>query len=90
MPQCGVHSEVGRHRKVIVHRPGLEMRRLTPSNCHQLFFDDVIWVRQARQEHDAFVDLMRAEFGVEVMRVYELLTEVVHDPRPGPMCLIAS
>ncbi len=80
MSQFGVHSEVGKLRKVIVHRPGLEMRRLTPSNCHQLLFDDVIWVRKARQEHDAFVDLMRAEFGVEVMRVHELLKEVVDDP----------
>ena len=80
MPQFGVHSEVGKLRKVIVHRPGLEMRRLTPSNCHQLLFDDVIWVRKARQEHDAFADLMRAEFGVEVMHVHELLKEVVDDP----------
>ena len=40
------------------------MRRLTPSNCQELLFDDVIWARRARQEHDAFVDLMREEFGV--------------------------
>ncbi len=80
MPQFGVHSEVGKLRKVIVHRPGLEMRRLTPSNCHELLFDDMIWVRKARQEHDASGDLMRAEFGVEVMRVHELLKEVVDDP----------
>jgi len=56
------------------------MRRLTPANCQALLFDDVIWARKARQEHDAFVDLMRYEFGVEVMRVHELLKDVVDDP----------
>jgi arginine deiminase len=80
MSEFGVHSEVGTLRKVIVHRPGLEMRRLTPSNCVELLFDDVIWARKARQDHDAFVDLMRAEFGIEVMRVHELLKDVVDDP----------
>ena len=80
MSEFGVHSEVGKLRKVIVHRPGLEMRRLTPTNCQELLFDDVIWARKARQEHDAFVDLMRFEFGVDVMRVHELLKDVVDDP----------
>ena len=80
MSEYGVHSEVGQLRKVIVHRPGLEMRRLTPTNAAELLFDDVIWTRRARQEHDAFVDLMREEFGVEVMRVHELLEDVVNDP----------
>jgi arginine deiminase len=80
MSEFGVHSEVGKLRKVIVHRPGLEMRRLTPTNCQSLLFDDVIWARKARQEHDAFVDLMRNEFGVDVMRVHELLEDVVDDP----------
>jgi arginine deiminase len=80
MEQFGVYSEVGKLRKVIVHRPGLEMRRLTPTNCVELLFDDVIWARKARIEHDAFVDLMRTEFGVDVMRVHELLQDVVADP----------
>ncbi len=80
MSEFGVHSEVGKLRKVIVHRPGLEMRRLTPSNCQELLFDDVIWTRKARQDHDAFVDLMREEAGVKVMRVHELLENVVADP----------
>ena len=79
MPEFGVHSEVGKLRKVIVHRPGLEMRRLTPTNCQDLLFDDVIWTRQAGEDHDMFVDLMRDEFGVQVMRVHELLEEVVRD-----------
>ncbi len=80
MSEYGVYSEVGELRKVIVHRPGLEMRRLTPANAAGLLFDDVIWARRARQEHDAFVDLMRTEFGVHVMRVHELLEDVVREP----------
>ena len=59
MHEFGVHSEVGKLRKVIVHRPGLEMRRLTPTNCKELLFDDVIWTRKARQDHDVFVDFRR-------------------------------
>jgi len=80
MSDFGVHSEVGKLRKVIVHRPGLEMRRLTPTNCKELLFDDVIWTRKARQDHNIFVDLMKEEFGVQVMRVHELLGDVVADP----------
>ncbi len=80
MSEFGVHSEVGKLRKVIVHRPGLEMRRLTPSNCQELLFDDVIWARKARQDHDAFVDLMREEFSIDVMLVHELLEGVMDDP----------
>jgi arginine deiminase len=43
-------------RRVLLHRPDLELRRLTPTNCRDLLFDDVLWVRRARQEHDAFAD----------------------------------
>src|SRR4029077_16377203 len=72
----GVHSEVGPLRSVIVHRPDIAHERLSPTNCHELLFDDVIWVRRARQEHDAFVDPMR-EFGVEVLLFHDLLAETL-------------
>ncbi|MBO0813873.1 MAG: arginine deiminase, partial [Actinobacteria bacterium] len=75
----GVHSEVGRLRKVMVHRPGLEHTRLTPSNAEELLFDDVIWVSRAKQEHDRFVEVMR-ERGVEVYEVETLLTEALDQP----------
>src|SRR6516225_8802103 len=74
----GVHSEVGTLRTVIVHRPDLAHERLSPSNSHELLFDDVIWVRRARQEFDAFVDLMR-ERDVEVLLLHELLAETLDD-----------
>ncbi len=57
-------SEVGQLRKVLVHRPGLSLRRLTPSNREDLLFDDVLWVRKAREQHDEFVTPERR--GVEV------------------------
>jgi arginine deiminase len=75
----GVHSEVGRLRKVMVHRPGLEHRRLTPANAEDLLFDDVIWVDRAEQEHDAFVQVMR-DRGVEVFHAEELLAEALEQP----------
>ena len=77
-PALGVASEVGTLRSVIVHRPDLAHERLSPTNCHDLLFDDVIWTRRARQEHDAFVDLMRSR-GVEVLLFHDLLTETLGD-----------
>jgi arginine deiminase len=78
-PALGVSSEVGTLKTVIVHRPDLAHERLSPSNCHELLFDDVIWVRRARQEHDAFVDLMRGR-GVEVLLFHDLLEETLDQP----------
>jgi arginine deiminase len=75
----GAFSEIGTLRKVMVHRPGLELKRLTPSNCKDLLFDDVLWVKRARQEHDAFVDLLRDQ-GVEVLLLHEMLVEVLNNP----------
>src|SRR4051812_3321293 len=77
-PALGTHSEVGKLRSVIVHRPDLAHERLSPSNCHELLFDDVVWVRRARQEHDAFVDLIRAR-GTEVLLLHDLLVETLDD-----------
>lgn len=74
--QPGVHSESGRLRSVLVHRPDLALRRLTPANCHELLFDDVLWVRRAGEEHDGFVRIMR-ERGVEVLQFGELLAQTL-------------
>jgi arginine deiminase len=71
-----VDSEVGRLRKVLVHRPGLEHTRLTPSNAEELLFDDVIWVKRAKEEHDAFCGAMR-DRGIEVFEAEQLLTDVL-------------
>lgn len=75
----GVHSETGRLRQVIVSRPGLAHRRLTPANCRDLLFDDVFWVKQAQKDHDVFAGLMRDE-GIEVLDVNVLLGETLDIP----------
>src|SRR5215467_1287607 len=74
--QYGVYSEVGPLRKVLVCAPGLAHERLTPSNCDDLLFDDVIWVQNARRDHFDFVSKMR-ERGVEVVELHNLLTEML-------------
>ena len=74
--QYGVHSEVGRLRKVLVCAPGLAHERLTPSNCDDLLFDDVIWVQNARRDHFDFVSKMR-DRGVEVVELHNVLTEML-------------
>ncbi|WP_371349292.1 arginine deiminase [Ancylobacter sp. IITR112] len=76
MTALGVHSEVGKLREVLVHRPDLSLRRLTPENCRALLFDDVLWVKRARQEHDVFVDALR-ERGVIVHDLGTLLAETM-------------
>jgi arginine deiminase len=75
----GVHSEVGQLRRAIVHRPGLELTRLTPSNCHALLFDDVLWADKAREEHDVFAQTLR-DRGVSVFHFDTLLTETLAQP----------
>lgn len=79
MTNLGVHSETGRLREVMVHRPDLSLRRLTPDNCKALLFDDVLWVKRARQEHDVFVDSLR-ERGVIVHSFGELLAQTMNIP----------
>ncbi|MGH3968950.1 MAG: arginine deiminase family protein, partial [Mycobacterium sp.] len=69
----GVNSEVGTLRVVILHRPGSELRRLTPRNSDKLLFDGLPWVARAQEEHDAFAELL-ASRGVEVLLLSELLT----------------
>ena len=76
MTEFGVHSEVGKLRKVMVHRPDLSLQRLTPSNHDELLFDDVLWVERAQYEHDQFVARMR-ERGVEVFLLQDLLAEAL-------------
>ena len=92
-----VDSEVGRLRTVLLHRPGAELKRLTPRNNDQLLFDGIPWVDRAQEEHDGFAQALR-DHGVEVLYLADLLElalheqtarvltieAVLHDPRLGP------
>ena len=74
--ELGSNSEVGALRVAILHRPGAELRRLTPRNNDDLLFDGLPWVARAQEEHDAFAELLRSR-GVEVLLLSDLLTEAL-------------
>ena len=74
-----VQSEVGQLRQAIVHRPGLELSRLTPQNIGGLLFDDVLWASKAKEEHDVFAETLR-EAGVRVHYFAQLLAETLEEP----------
>jgi arginine deiminase len=78
-PALGVHSEVGRLRKVLVCSPGLAHRRLTPTNSDDLLFDDVMWVENAQRDHADFVDQL-TQHGVDVVELHHLLAQTLTVP----------
>lgn len=73
-----VFSEIGRLKKVLLHRPGKEIENLTPDLMERLLFDDIPYLEVARQEHDAFADIFRAN-GVEVVYLEDLAAEAIAD-----------
>ncbi|MFC5493671.1 arginine deiminase [Nocardioides caricicola] len=75
----GADSEVGRLETVLLHRPGNELKRLTPRNNDKLLFDGIPWVARAQEEHDGFAQALR-DRGVEVLYLTELLTETLANP----------
>ena len=75
----GVHSEVGELRKVLVCAPGLAHERLTPTNCDDLLFDEVMWVQNARRDHLDFMTKMR-DRGIEVVELHDLLSQTLEIP----------
>jgi len=75
-----VASEVGRLRQVILHRPGLELKRLTPDNAAELLFDDMLWVSEAQAEHDRFAQALR-DRGVTVHYYSDLLAQTMEIPQ---------
>lgn len=78
--QVSVHSETGPLKKVMLHKPGKEIDRLTIENMDELLFDDLLWLEQARKEHDKFADILRSE-GAEVLYFNESLAEVLENPK---------
>ncbi|MBO0907807.1 arginine deiminase [Arthrobacter sunyaminii] len=75
----GVHSEVGKLRKVLVCAPGLAHERLTPTNREDLLFDDVMWVENAQRDHADFVTQMTSR-GVDVVELHDLLGQTMDIP----------
>jgi len=74
-----VDSEIGQLRQAVIHRPGLELNRLTPGNVGELLFDDVMWASKAKEEHDALAEALRDK-GVAVHYYGKLLAETLAIP----------
>jgi arginine deiminase len=85
----GVTSEVGRLRTVLLHRPGDELKRLTPRNNVELLFDGIPWLERAQEEHDAFAQALRGH-GVEVLYFFDLLTEALDMPAARDQVVAAT
>ena len=84
----GADSEVGRLRTVLLHRPGPELKRLTPRNNDKLLFDGIPWVGRAQEEHDAFAQTLR-DHGVEVLYLTDLLAETIEHEAARADCIQA-
>jgi arginine deiminase len=78
MSDYQVDSEIGQLRKVLLHRPELELTRLTPANIADMLFDEIMWADRARLEHQAFADVLRSR-GVEVLLLADLLATALAD-----------
>ncbi len=84
-----MHSETGKLRTVLMHRPGRALERLTPANREELLFDDLVWVERAQAEHDAFTQALR-DRGVEVLYVEQLLAETLEASAEARTAAIGS
>ena len=84
MSTLSVTSEIGPLRKILLHRPGEEIRRMTPGMRQQLLFDDILYLDLARREHEAFRRLMSIIAPAEgILEVRDLLTEILADEQPA-------
>src|SRR6187402_3154214 len=85
----GVSNEVGRLRTVMLHRPGPELKRLTPRNNDKLLFDGIPWISRAQDEHDAFAQALR-DRDVEVLYLTDLLTQTLEAPSARKHAIAAA
>ena len=78
--ETGLHntSEIGRLKKVLLHRPGRELENLMPEYLERLLFDDIPYLKEAQREHDAFADCLRSA-GVEVVYLADLTAQSLTD-----------
>ena len=79
--ETGIHntSEIGRLKKVLLHRPGKELENLMPEYLERMLFDDIPYLKEAQREHDAFADCLRGQ-GVEVVYLTDLVAESLTGP----------
>ena len=73
-----VYSEIGKLKAVLLHRPGIEVENIVPDYLRRLLFDEIVFLEQARREHDQFTQILRDE-GVEVVYLTDLMTDILQD-----------
>ena len=76
MSSIYVTSEIGKLKKVLLHRPGNELLNLTPDTLSELLFDDIPYLKDAQREHDAFAQAL-IDNGVEVVYLEDLVSDVI-------------
>ena len=74
-----VKREIGKLKKVMLHRPGQELEHLVPEDLERLLFDDIPYLKTAKIEHDMFAEIMRGQ-GVEVVYLEDLTADVLKNP----------
>lgn len=79
-PSISVYNEIGKLKYVLLHRPGEEVENIVPDYLRRLLFDEIVYLEQARREHDQFADILRKE-GVEVVYLTDLMAEILEDPK---------
>lgn len=86
---CFVNSEVSHLQRVIVHRPGEEVSRITPSSCGYHLFDEMLWLDRAQQEHDELVKILRSH-GTQVSYLDLLLEDALSGWDSGSLMAIGA
>lgn len=78
MDKLSINSEIGKLKKILLHRPGFELDRITPDDLKEVLFDDIPWMSRMRKEHDGFAHILK-ETGTEVLYVTDCLLQVINN-----------
>jgi arginine deiminase len=74
-----LNTEFGTLQKVIMHRPGWEIERLSPQNAIELLFEDVPYLEAMQKEHDEYTSLIKNSTDAKVYRLRQLLLDILID-----------
>ena len=87
--KVNVSSEIGRLKRVIVHRPDEGIARISPRKAEELLFDDIVYLPSMQEEHDVFVSVLKAFLGDEnVLYTENLLREALSSDETAKLEMI--
>lgn len=78
-PNISVYNEIGKLKCVLLHCPGEEVENIVPDYLRRLLFDEIVYLEQARREHNQFADILSKE-GAEVVYLTDLMADILEDP----------